>query len=238
MPTFLNKGSMTADGTNIPAMVYAMAQREAKRTVSAGVTDLTDSTGGTASTTFVIGAQSVALANAANSGTNLSDTTTSLAALTAVLDAYREIGTKANTIATALGITNVTYSVGGAAADGTVGAISVGVTAAATGCQATNINLALTGFNNTAYHLSQFINKLAVACGVSQLVCNATSPSGGYLTTLPAITVATGAAADPGVTKAALDAQLVIARNNVATLAARLNAMSTDTLGAPAIIAG
>lgn len=201
------------------------------RTVCSGVASLTDSSGGSASTTALT-ATTVATANAADVSTSLAQKTASEAILVTVVNALRELYAKANEYATCLGLPTVTYSGGGAATDGTIAAISVGTTAAATGAQATNLNAILTILNTDFYIVGALVNKIANALGLTQL----TLPTGQtYATTVAAIATDTGTAADPGVTKVAFDAVAVVLRNEVSTLATKLNTFN-DGVGATALV--
>jgi hypothetical protein len=219
----MNHGYDSKKGLTVESVVEALVKAHAKNVVS-GVTNLTNSSGGTPATGIVD--LSVALVNVAASGSNLADTTTTAAALVTVQDALKEIGTKANEYATLLGITNLTYSGGGAAADGTVGAVTQTVTAAATGAQASNLNADTASINAATYKLAAFVNQLLRATGYTEL----TLTTGHTVGTVGAITTATGTAASPGVTAVAVNAELVKAANNVATLATQLNKLN-DGLG-------
>lgn len=218
-PIHLKKQGMATGHADFPVILRKLAQQHA-HTVAAAITALTNNSGGSVGTVSDVDAFS----NAAASGSNLSDTTTTDAALDTVHDALRELYTKANAVAAALGVDQVTYSGGGASTDGTVAAITVSVTGAATGSQATNLNTVRTGFNNAFYQLAVLTNKLAVACGLSEMDLDYSLATDD---TIDAITIATGSAADPGVTKAAVDAALVVWRTNVKTIAEKLIAINT-----------
>jgi hypothetical protein len=212
------------------AALYQLIRAHARNTQSA-VASLTDSSGGAASTTTVVAA-STSLANAANSGTNLAQKAASEAILVTVVDAMRELYVKANEYATNLGLPTVTYSGGGAATDGTIAAISVATTAAATGIQATETNAILTVLNTDFYILTALVNKIANAMGLSQLT-NLTGQT--YAATVASISTSAGTAADPGVTATAFNAEAVKLRNNVATLATKINTFN-DGVGSTALV--
>jgi hypothetical protein len=160
------------------------------------------------------------LVNVANSGTNLASTATTTSALGTVVDAIGELFTKANAYATKLGIANVTNNGGGTAPDGTIGAITVATTAAATGAQAATVNTNLAAINNAFYQLGTLTNKVLHATGETSLILPANYT---VASTVSALATTAGTAADPGVTKVALDAELVKLAANVATVATALN---------------
>lgn len=145
--------------------------------------------------------------------------------LAKVKGALATLFTKANALATVLSIDNVTYSGGGTDGAGTVAAMGVAVTAATTGAQATQSNTARVALNDAFYSLGLLVNRLAEATATAKLVL----PEGHtFASTIAAIAGTVGTAASPAVTKAAMDAALVVWRNNTATIAARLNAMTAD----------
>lgn len=229
MTIFIKKGYDTKTGRTDEALISELVKAHA-RTVLSSVTDLTNNSGGTPAATLV--AASTSLVNAANSGTSLVSTATAASALGTVVDAIAELYTKANAYATKLGLANVVYSGGGAAADGTIGAITVSTTAATTGAQASNINTDLAAINTAIYNVAVLTNEIMHAVKGTELVVYQDT----LLTTIPSIPVATGSAADPGVTKVAMDAELVKLANNVASIAATLNT-ANDALTATLVTA-
>lgn len=206
------------EAVNPEAAITALVKQNA-RAVVAGVADLTNNAGGSAGN---VTALSVALANEANNATNLAQKAATEAALGTVKDALVELYAKANEYATKLGIATVTYNGGGTAADGTIAAITVATTAAATGVQAAAMNANLAALNTAFYNAAILVNKLAFATGYDPVVVFKDTAK----TTIAALAVDGGTAADPGVTKAAVDAELVKARTNVTTLAVKLNAIN------------
>ena len=222
----LNSVSLDQTGGRTVESVVGELVKAHARNVTSSVTSLTDSSGGTGTDALL--AVSTSLANAANNATNLAQKAATEAAVTTVKDALLELFTKANEYATKLGLDNVTYNGGGTAADGTVSAITVAVTAAATGVQATEMNAQFDDLNQRFYVLGVLTNKLLRAQGKSELDLSAVTDT--YAATLAALTVSGGTAADPGVTKAAVDAELVKLRTNVATIATKLNTLN-DGLG-------
>lgn len=229
----VNAGYDISTGNTVEKVVLELVKAHARNCVS-GITDLTDSSGGTASGSGTLVALSTSLTNAANSGTNLAQKASTETALSAAKDALKELATKANEYATKLGLDNLTWNGGGTAADGTVGSIGVSVTAATTGAKATETNAILGAMNVATYKLGVLVNKLAVATGVGTL--NLTALQTTFTSTVATLSTDTGTAADPGITKAAVDAELVKVRNNVATIAAKLNALNAG-LGNAAVVA-
>lgn len=216
-----------ADHKVIQEAVRALAQ-QASHDKAAGITALTNNSGGTAGTVTAISD----FENEANDSTNLANATETDAALDTVHDALRELYTKANETATALGVDNVTYNGGGTAADGTVGAVTVSVAAATTGAQASNLNTTKDAFDNAFYQLTRLVNDLAIACGVAEAPIDFIKDTSA---TIAAINVAVGSAADPGVTKAAVDAALVKYRTNVKTLGDKLVSLNTAATALKAV---
>lgn len=216
------------DGTYVGANNHTEVIRElaAQRAhdLAATETALTNNAGGTAGST--VSKVSVALENEANASTNLASKTTTETALGTVKDGLLELATAANAIATAIGISTITYNGGGTAADGTIGAVTVATTAATTGAQATETNANLVLVNDAVYQVAVLTNKICAACGIDQLSLEA-DWNGDYDGTVAAITTTVGTAADPGVTKVAMDAVLVECRTNITSIAAKLIAAAT-----------
>jgi hypothetical protein len=219
----------TKDGKTVETVVYALVQQAARGVVS-GVTNLTDSSAGTAGSTVV--AADASFVDTAVSGSNLATKASAEAALVTVQDALKELATKANEYAGKLGVDQITYNGGGAAADGTIGAVTVATTGGATG--PTNANLApiVTALNTATYNIAILTNKCAKAVGATQLTVFQDTAA----TTVAALSTNTGTAATPGVTKVELDASLVTMANNIATIAAKLNAIN-DGYGNALVVA-
>lgn len=216
----VNAQSGNAQAKTTESIILELVKYNA-RGITSGVSALTDSSGGTNASAIV--AASTSLVNAANSGTNLAGKATAETALGTVVDALGELYAKANAYATVLAIDTVTNSGGGTAPDGTVGAVTVAVTAAATGAQAVTTNATLDAINTSFYKLGVLVNKIAIAQGKAKLALPA-----GYVYTnaVAALSTDTGTAADPGITKVAFDAELVKLRANVASVAFILNSFN------------
>jgi hypothetical protein len=76
--------------------------------------------------------------------------------------------------------------------------------------------------------LGRVVNQLCAATGQLPLDLSALKGTA-VATTVAAISTATGTAADPGTTKARVDADLTVMANNVATMAARITAVVSGT---------
>jgi hypothetical protein len=207
-----------AKAKTVESVVLELAKAHC-RTVGATVSSLTDNSGASAGTSVV--ALSTSLANTAASGTNLASHASVETAVGTVIDALNELAVKANAYATALGLSTVSYSGGGAAADGTIAALTLTSTGASTGGQAASVNTLFGALNNAFYNVTVVVNEVAKAQGLAQLAVPA-----GVVGAVSAITNSAGADASPGVTKAAVDAELAKAGANVALLASKLNAFN------------
>lgn len=217
----LNKEGICKTGESAGEVLLALAGQHC-RALTGAVTPLTNNSGGTAGHIKKV----ATLATSANASTNLADVTTTEAALTTVHNAIRELYAKANATAAVLGVDQITYSGGGASPDGTIAAVTVSVTAASTGAQASVNTAVIDKFNNAFYNAAVLVNKLNAACGLPLLTDEI---KGTPATTIAAITVSAGTAASPGVTKVDMDAALSKFRDNVKTLASALITLNTAT---------
>lgn len=199
---------------------------------SSGLTALTDNSTGTALTPTasvpVVFPAAQALGAVANAGnTNLAGQTGTEAALSSVRDALVELFARANAVALILGLAQVSYLGGGAAADGTISAINPVVASAATGANVAGYNAVVAALNNGFYSLDALVNMLARAVGRTHPM--ASFPAG-VLGAVAAIPTATGTAGSPGVQVTEVAASVTTFRNNVATLSAVLNAVIAKAL--------
>lgn len=229
MPVKINgKSGIYSDGVNHTQAIIALAKAAASSKISS-VSALTDNSTGSATSNTVLPV--TAFSNAANAATNLAQKAATETALGKVKDAVKELATKINAINTKLGLDTVTDNSGGAAADGTIAAMDVAVTAATTGAQATETNAIRLVINDAFRELVSCVNQAATAVGVEKVTCDL-SAFASRDKTIAAISTGTGTAADPGITKVAMDAALTKWANNVAVLAAKIN----EVLAAPAQI--
>lgn len=224
----LYKGGTTIGAISDHEVLRALAQQNARR-LTAAVTPLTQNSGGTAGAGILKHAELVAVANNA---TNLAQKAATETALGTVKDGIAEIVAKANATALVLGIAGLTDNSGATAADGTLGAVTVAVTAAATGVVVADTDATLDALDNYLYQAFRLVNKLANAVGEAPLTSDYVMPE---QATIASITVSGGTAADPGISKAAMDAVLVVYRNNIKTVADKLVAI--NTVAVPKVLA-
>jgi hypothetical protein len=218
-PVKLKKFGSTRSGEHNFAYIFRkLAQQSARRAI-ASATALTQSSGGTAG---IVGPVALAVGGAAD-GSNLAGKATSEAAFTTVLDALGELYTKANALATTLSVPTVTNSGGGATPDGTVDALTVTVTGAATGILVADTNTFLTALNKSVYNLAIIVRNLCRATHNTEPTMASFGAFATRLTTIPAITISGGTAASPGVLKTEAEAALAKMRVNVKTLGDLLN---------------
>jgi hypothetical protein len=209
------------DGGPDTHLLAAIVQQMASEKAST-ITDLTDSSGGSASSSYTLTSVAGDLVNVANSGTSLAGKVTTEAKLNLVGDALKELLAKANAVAAVVGVASITDNSGMTAVDGTIAAIGT-VTAVTTGAPATATNAILVVLNNYQFTVAKQINKIMTAVGGPTLVGLTT---GTYASPVAAVTIATGTAADPAVSKTAMDAKLAVFTANIATMAAALNAVT------------
>ncbi len=220
-----NKG--TGGHTDV---IIALAEQSSKGRLER-FTALTDSSGGTAGATV----QKLAtLVGAAASGSSLAGKATTETALDKVKDAITELATQTNLMLARLGLTTLTDSSGGAAADLTIAALDVSVTGAATGAVVATTNAIFATIDDAFYELGLKANILAKAVGIAPLTF-----SSGFATkngVIAAISTSTGTAADPGVTKVEMDAALVKMAANVKLLATRLNLFQSAAVSSIVVV--
>lgn len=195
------------------------------RTVSqlkaSSITDLTDNTTGSAAT--AITKVDADLTNTADGGTTSAQEASAQAILGLVKDAFLELATQANTIATRIGYPTITYNGGGTAANGTIADITA-VTAATTGVQAAETNAIIDVLNNALFNIAVHVSNMCLATGVTAPTI---SYNDGVVGTVATIDVSdTGTAADPAVSKTDFDAKIAEFEVQIKYLAARLNAIT------------
>lgn len=223
----IKKSGEFVGATSVVQVLRALAQDNAHR-LAAAETALTNNSGGTAGVLTAV----PTLVDEADDGTSLADGTEADAALDTVHNAVRELFTASGGIADAIGIDKITYNGGGAATDGTIAAVTVTVAAAATGALADETNATIDALQNALYHAAVEANRIANAVGLTEIEFGFSKT---VTDTIAAITVDVGTPADPAVSKAALDAALVILRNNVKTVATKL--IEAATAGTAKVVA-
>jgi hypothetical protein len=220
MTKYVNRHTV-ADGSSLADVLLAVLQYQAKDAATA--TAVTDSSTGAADSGRALATVAAAASNTANSGTNLADKTTTEAAMGTVRNSIATLAAKLNTALTVVGITNLTDSTGGSSGGNTLAAMTKSVTAATTGVPASAWNAFVALVLADQYNIAILVNKLCAATGQALLNVDALKGTA-VSSTLAAISTATGTAADPGTTKARVDADLTVFANNAATIVARLNA--------------
>lgn len=228
----INRHDLTyVNATSHSRVLSDLALTVSKLKVEA-IAALTNNSGGNATPTGGVKAVA-AFVNAANASTNLAQKAATETALGKVKDAITELATKANAMATVLSLPTVTDSSGGASADGTIAALDLTTTAATTGSQATETNAIRLVINDAFIELAALVNRICKATDVTELTITKTDfaqTADGLLVTnkaIAAVSTSTGTAADPGITKAAMDAALAVWGANVAYIATKLNEIRT-----------
>lgn len=226
-----------ADGSSLASVVVAIAQDHARR-VASGIASLTDSSAGVAANAATITGSQVAFVNVANAGGNLALSATAQPAFQAVEDGIGEIIAKADAILTALGQDpGVTDNSGAEAANGTIAAIDVAITAGAVGIQAASCEVIRAALNNYLLLAAKLTNKVANATGGNPV--KIALPGSSYALTVAAIgSTVTGTSASPGVTAVAANAYTAAMAANIAKLAAILNAAVHDTVVPNVVVVG
>lgn len=224
------------DADALAAAVRGLAQAHARRVV-ASLSDVTDSGGGTNNAGGLVKpAAFVAFQAGTGDGVAKAEFET---ACGGIRDALKELLAQCNTIAAKVpAFDALTDNMGGTAADGTIGAIDVSMTGTdATAATMVAVAGAQTVFDTLLSRTAQllvFVNKLRVACGMSEI---ASEDLGDivYSDIFAAVSTSTGTATggsdattDATLAKAAVDPALVIMANNVKTLSTALNAMTAD----------
>jgi hypothetical protein len=240
--TFSGAGSIH-DGTLATAM-RAMAQRLALG-LAVGVSDFTaDNSGGTDGT-GTIGA--IALpAGFTSVGTDLSPKAGLETALGTVRNAISTVLAQANLVAAATGADAAVDNTGGTSGAGTIAAVTVATTAvtgaSGNGAAATGTIEVLTNTRNALAQLAQYVNTLCVATGQTKLVDNSGGDAGTAGKTFAALSTDTGTATPDGASLSGIEdtageAFLTGCANAIATIAAKLDAITGGTVGAPQVVA-
>jgi hypothetical protein len=217
-------------------VVVALAQSIAAVKAEA-TTDLTDSTTGTPDAANAVQGVPAAFANAAASGSDLAAKAGSEVALDLVSDGFAEIIAQCNTIMTATNGATLTNSSGATTPDGTVGNVGDSGAGAATGAQAVETNADRVTLNNMLLSAVGMVNRVMDAVGseAARVSVSAALVGSTFVDPIPAYTPDTGTAADPGIKKATLDTALSDWNDDLATLAAVLNAITGTGTAVPKV---
>lgn len=220
--------------------VVALAQEAARaRVAAAAPAALTDNSGGTGNANFILSAVVTPTKGIVDGVTTFAPKAGFDTATTAIEAAHKELAEKANAfLALITGTTGqrVTMAAGGAA-DGTIGAITAELTAAASATLDAATGIAeITKARNVQAALASAVNYIRVAMGLHTV----TDGTGGkFLRTITGWNVDSDARAASGtspangaetLTDASVDAALVALRNGIATLADALD-QARGTLG-------
>jgi osmotically-inducible protein OsmY len=219
------------------------------------VAALTDSSTGTAGSSL---SEMATFVNVADGGTTSAQKASAEAEMADVKNAIASLFSKANALAAGIGAPVRAYDGEGSVSD-TLAAIGA-ITAAITGVQATEMNTWRAQIHIAFDSLAEHVNEIAAlvdVAPVSRAVQTASFPFDNpvnpqqeksdlnattraqsrfrtsRLTPTPGsvLSVDGGTAADPAVTKAAADTALTVVKNNLATIAAKLNAIRTAVHG-------
>lgn len=217
--------------------------REAARTAARrlALSAMTDSSGGTSGGT--VGTVTVPPVADTSASGGLTPASFNTIADT-IANAYATLVERANLVRAVLGMGSAPTGPG-TPGGGTVGAIAVAVSAASGDSSASQSTVALVfaSLLNAQATARRNVDEILAAVGMT--LTTAASEQGtidGDLLTLPALAdaavVSAGTSATTGVAKTAVDAQLVILRNNVAYLTAKLSPATVAPTGALASYAG
>ena len=213
---------------------------------------LTDSSTGTKAAAIV--AVAALPANTADVTTSLAQKAAAEAVMVVARNAIASLFTKADALSAGMGADQRTYDGLGTATD-TLAAV-VAVTAATTGVLQTEMNLFVTEVNEALDACAEYVNVLAAIMAVEPITRvviiasfpfdNPVNPQQGQSTMQAgtkflterqdptpgaAIPVVGGTAADPGQQKADIDTMFTTVKNNIATLAAKINDIRTALAG-------
>lgn len=239
IPNNLFSGGASLHDGDLAAALRGIAQTFAARTAS-GVADLTaDNSGGTPGATI---ADVPNFTLSAVSGTNAVAKTEMETAFGLVVDGIAEIVAQADTIRDS--IPNVfgalTDSMGGTAADGTIGALDVSATGVnAAMASAAGSNTVLAAVRSRLAQAAMYVNALCVATGQTPLTNGLVSnlaADAAWGTTFAAVSTDTGTATDGSDTTAAnaivlkteFDARMATMADAIASMAAKLDAITDD----------
>lgn len=229
--------SHLSDGV-LADIVRGLAQHSAK-VVAGQLADLTDNSGGAAAD------GTVGLVPACAATPLAGDTCPTKAevetAFGTAKDALTEIGAQIAAVAAKVPAFTPTNSLGGAAADRTIGAVTVAFTGAITGRVAkAGFNDFVDAVNNRIAELARDVNKLAVATGQTEMNVSALPTLTTYDNEYAALATDTGVAAADGttsVTDAEGEAAMVAIAAAVKELATKLNAITDSNVPAAEVVA-
>ena len=228
------------DHDHLAAIVRGLAADNARNRSAQLNTGLTDNSGGTAAASLLANPAPVAVAGAATTSAPKAGFDTELGK---IANNLADLALRANLLLGQNDMATLTDSSGGTA-NTTLEALLVNLTAvdgstSTAALDEVSARLRMASVNSALSSLAAAVNDLAVVYGVAPL---ADLLGGTVDTTIPAIAATAGGVSGTGpvtMLDVAVDAWLVINRNNVASLAARLNAMvgAAALAHAPSVVA-
>jgi hypothetical protein len=149
-----------------------------------------------------------------------------------VKNAFATLVAKANALATTVGIPTVSYSGGGTDGTGTVAAVTKTFTAVNTsGVAAAGLNTILATYAVAIKDLGALVNRICVATGVAELSLSGLGVDYDLTVIGSALSTATGTASTTvSVLKEDGDAAFAAIANNVSTITAKINLLTSDTV--------
>ena len=226
-------GNISGGGSGIPDFTRALTQSIAKLYVQ-GSDAIVDNSGGVPDVNNTVRMATYAVDTPANGNSQATKATLDTQ-MGNVQNALATLFAHALSIAALLGVEAPTYAGGGTNGNGTIGAISTAVAGAATGPTASaGLNPSIDSINGAMYTLACVIKKIAVATGDNELQIDQSGAYAGagqsayqYEPAVAALDVTSDAAVAIGLTAMAANATLTLWQNNIATMAAVLNAVNT-----------
>lgn len=236
-------GASNVHNGTLAAAIRGLAQREAL-TLAIALNDFTaDNSNGTDGAGTVA---AVAIPAAyTTAGTDLFPKAGGETAFGTVTNAIATVLEQANAVAAAIGADQATDSTGGTSGSGTIAAVTVATTAvtgaSGNGMAATAGIAKMKEIAGYLTRLVRFTNTLCTAVGVAKLTDNS-GGDGGTGIVFPAISADTGTATPDGLSSTGIadtagEAFLQDCADVIATCAAKLDAITGATLGAPTVVA-
>jgi hypothetical protein len=234
-------GAANIHNGKLASILMAMLATQAKASaVTVATTALTDNGGGAAANGTI---EAIPLAT----GTPLAgDTCPTKAEIETdfgqVKDALMEIAAQVVAVSAKVPAITPTNSIGGAAADGTIAAITVAITGAtASRVAKAGFNTVASALRDTVAQLARQVNSLASATGYTLLIDSSGGNRKVTTNTVAAINTTTGTAAVDGTTSvvsAEATATLTALRNAVKELSTKLNSITAAGTPVPTVVIG
>lgn len=225
--------SKVFDGT-LAAVIRELLQNQG-RALAATITDLTDSSGGTANGTIEA---KVTVANYLLVSTNGAQKAATEAGFVTVKDALTEVVAQLNNVrAVVPAFAALTNSIGGTAADGTVAAVTQSVSGVGTSlASAVGVRTVYDSLLASIHQARYYVNALAVATGKT-VIATASTDVPSVSTVFAAIATSTGTAVsgadatntNAGVSATNASAMLLHLANAVTELTTKLNTITSST---------